>query len=45
MFLSGPVRALDGIVSENVAPRRLSVILLTVFAGLALALAAIVSTA
>ena len=37
----GPVRALDGIVSENVAPRRLSVILLTVFAGLALALAAI----
>jgi predicted permease len=37
----GPVRTLGEIVGENTAPRRLSVILLTVFAGLALILAAI----
>ncbi len=37
----GPVRTLGEIVGENTAPRRLSVILLTIFAGLALALAAI----
>jgi putative ABC transport system permease protein len=35
------VRTLDEIVDENVAPRRLSVMLLGSFAGLALALAAI----
>ncbi len=37
----GPVRTLGEIVGDNTAPRRLSVILLTIFAGLALALAAI----
>jgi putative ABC transport system permease protein len=37
----GPVRTLGEIVGENTAPRRLSVILLTIFAGLALILAAI----
>ncbi len=36
-----PIRTVDEIVSENVAPRRLSVTLLSVFAALALALAAI----
>jgi putative ABC transport system permease protein len=35
------VRTLEQVIADSVAPRRLSVVLLTVFAGLALALAAI----